>query len=114
MVAGVAAPDWYGSFLPPPVLRDQVPLLASWLRPTRERRPQIQRAMAAMRAIAAAPMAMPAIAPGAKLEWPPMEVAVLAALTADDAAADVGVTVTVAGRVALVMVAAYSSPSSWP
>lgn len=113
MVAGVAAPDWCGSVLLLPKPRDQVPLGFSALRRPRERRPQIQIAMPAMRAMAAAPMAIPAIAPGERPEWLPVEAA---ALTVDDVAGSVGAAVTVAGRVALVV--AYSSPysssySSW-
>lgn len=108
MVEDVCAPVGYGSVLPLPKTRDGVPLLPSALRRSRERRPQIQIAMPAMRAIAAAPMAMPAIAPGARPEWPPVEVA---ALAPDEVAAGVGVTVTVAGSVALLVVP-YSPCSS--
>jgi len=105
-VAGVAAPDC-GSFLPPRKPRDQLPSSFPALRWPRERRPQIQSAMPAIRRITAAPIAMPAIAPGARPEWPPV------ALTADDVAAGVGVTVTVGVDVELV--APYSPySSSWP
>ena len=50
---------------------------------------------------------MPAIAPGARPEWPCDEAGTLAA---DDVAAGVGVTVIVAGKVALLVVVPCSPP----
>lgn len=95
-VPGVPVPPCRGSFLLRPKVKEPLPKS-----PRRDFRPQMYNAIAAMRAMAAAPMIIPAISPGERPLRDDDEdvIAVLALLAA--VVVGVGVTVTVEGAAVL-------------